>query len=318
MNILAIDGGGIRGIYSAYILKRIQDEYQIDFADRFDLIAGTSTGSIIAAALAIGIQPVEIVSLYEQHGKDIFPRKWWIPNKWWGAKKLFGSSYKASTLKDVVEKKFGDKTLKQTKTNLIIPATNIGEGVVHVLKSAYDGKFVRDPNVKISDAVIASCSAPTFFDPHKIGPYVLSDGGLWANNPALVSIIDAKRRLGANIDEIRMLSIGTGSEEFSYPQKRAKCDWLMRYGVAWWGPKKLVDLLLSLQSQTSQNMAFLLLTNEESKERYLRINFSGKELALDDHETIEDLKARADFNFTHQAAQIKIFIESLPPKKERT
>ena len=312
MNILSIDGGGIRGIYSAYLLQRIQEEFKVDFADRFDLIAGTSSGSIVAAALAIGLKPHAIVALYEKHGEAIFPQSAWVPAAWRSARKLFGSSYSNTVLQQALVKQFGKKTLSQTHTNLILPATNIGEGVVHVQKSNYDSEFVRDPSVKIADAVLASCAAPSFFDPHKLGPYLLADGGLWANNPALVSIVDAKRRLGASIEDVRLLSIGTGSEEFSYSQKKSRFAWLWKHGLVWWGPKKLIDLLLSLQSQTSHNMAFLLL-----QERYLRINFSGKDLSLDDPKTIDDLKARADLNFTHQAPTIRKFIESLPARKER-
>lgn len=312
MNILSIDGGGIRGAYSAYLLQRIQEECGIDFTKHFDLIAGTSAGSIIAAALATGIKPKAIVDLYDQHGAAIFPQSVWVPAAWRTARKLFGSSYSNTVLRQVLVEQFGEKTLSQTDTNLILPATNIGEGVVHVQKSSYDSEFVRDPSVKIADAVLASCAAPTFFDPHKVGPYLLADGGLWANNPALVSIVDAKRRLGANIDDVRLLSIGTGSEEFSYSQKKSRFAWLWRYGLVWWKPKKLIDLLLSLQSQTSNNMAFLLL-----QDRYLRINFSGKDLSLDDPKTITDLKARADLNFTHQSAQIRKFIELLPARGDQ-
>jgi patatin-like phospholipase/acyl hydrolase len=312
MNILSIDGGGIRGIYSAFLLKRIHDEFSVDFVRQFDLIAGTSTGSIIAAALATGIPIGDVVKLYEDHGSAIFPRSWWTPKIWRKTRKVFGSSYKNAALKAILADKFGEKTLSETETNLILPATNIGDGAVHVLKSAYDVTFVRDPNVKIADAVLASCSAPTFFDPHKIGPYMLADGGLWANNPTLVAIVDAKRRLGANLDDMRVLSIGTGSEDFAYSQKQSWWSWLSQYGVAWWGPKKLIDLLLSLQAQASANMSFLLL-----QDRYLRINFKGEGLALDDPKSIPDLKSKADMNFTYKSEQIRQFLDNLPARKER-
>ena len=86
--------------------------------------------------------------------------------------------------------------LGQVKIPLILPAVDIGNGCVHVLKSNYDPTFTRDYKVRVSDAVLASCSAPTYFDPIVIDDkYRLVDGGLWANNPSLVATIDAKYRL---------------------------------------------------------------------------------------------------------------------------
>lgn len=310
MNILSIDGGGIRGAYSAYLLQRIQEEFGIDFANTFDVIAGTSTGSIIAAGLATSVPIKEIVSLYEEKGNAIFPRGWWSLNVFRTVKKIFASSYDNVVLNSLLANTFGDKTLSDTQTNLILPATNIGEGIVHVQKSNYDRAFVRDPKVKIADAVLASCSAPTFFDPHKVGPYMLADGGLWANNPTLVAIVDARRRLGAELNDIRVLSIGTGTEEFSYSQKKSKFDFLSKYGLAWWGPKKMIDLLLSLQSQTSANMSFLLVPANQ----YLRINFVGNGLTLDDPRTIDDLKTKADMNFTYFSEQLRQFFEQMPSR----
>lgn len=215
LNILSIDGGGIRGVYSAYLLQRIHEEYGVDFAERFDLIAGTSTGSIIAAGLATGIPIADIVGLYENHGDTIFYRPWWSTDWLHSAQKLFSSSYDNATLKSILDEKFTCKRLSDARTGLVIPATNIGDGVVHVQKSSYDSSFVRDPTTKIADAVLASCSAPTYFNPHKIGPYMLADGGLWANNPTLVAIIDAKRRLGAELDDLHVLPLAQAPKSFA-------------------------------------------------------------------------------------------------------
>ena len=75
MRILAIDGGGIRGIYSAYILNRIAEQFGITFYKCFDLIVGTSTGAIIAAALATDYPISDVVRLYEKDGRRIFRRQ---------------------------------------------------------------------------------------------------------------------------------------------------------------------------------------------------------------------------------------------------
>jgi uncharacterized protein len=75
--ILSIDGGGIRGVYSAHILKRIEEEFKIKLHDYFDLVAGTSTGSIIAAAIACDISIDDVEQLYKDKGAKIFSRKAW-------------------------------------------------------------------------------------------------------------------------------------------------------------------------------------------------------------------------------------------------
>ncbi len=146
MRILAIDGGGIRGIYPAYILQRIQEEFDIKYSQYFDLIVGTSTGSIIAAALATDYPITDIVGLYEKRGKKIFKRKLL---GWDG---IFASRYSSKSIRKELVHAFGEKTLSDTKTRLIIPTTDIGNGCVHVVKSNYDPTFVRDPKRKIVDA----------------------------------------------------------------------------------------------------------------------------------------------------------------------
>ena len=301
--ILAIDGGGFRGVYSAHLLKRIEVEFSIDWRKDFDLLAGTSTGSIIAASLALGKSASEVLDMYAQHGSEIF-RKPLGPRCG-----LFASKYPQSSLRSVLGDFFGDVRLGEIKTPLIIPATDIGNGCVHVFKSAYDADFVRDLDVRVADAVLASCSAPTYFPPLLLPgekPYLLADGGLWANSPSLVAAIDAKRRLNAKLDDLRILSIGTGKAERFYPIKHYKRHALFGWGLATrWGGSKFIQMLLNLQSETANNMVGLLLNQDQ----ILRLNFeSDKSLPLDRPKEFHDLATRADRKFTHSSSEIKAFL----------
>ncbi|MCK4355895.1 patatin-like phospholipase family protein [Candidatus Bipolaricaulota bacterium] len=285
--ILAIDGGGFRGVYSAHLLKRIEAECGIDWRRDFDLLAGTSTGSIIAAGLALGKSASEVLDVYTQHGTEIF-RKPLGPRRG-----LFVSKYPKSSLRSVLGDFFGDVRLGEIETPLIIPATDIGNGCVHVFKSAYDEEFVRDSEVRVADAVLASCSAPTYFPPMLLPgekPYLLADGGLWANSPSLVAAIDAKCRLDAKLDDLRILSIGTGKAKRFYSIKRFKRRGLFGWGVATrWGRSKFIQMLLNLQSETANNMVGLLLNQDQ----ILRLNFeSDKSLPLDRPEEFDDLITR--------------------------
>lgn len=293
MRLLAIDGGGIRGIYASHVLERIQEEFELEFYRDFDLIAGTSTGSIIAAALAYDIPLAKVTKLYREQGPLIFsPRRWSL-------KGAVFPRYVSDPLRDALKNVFQDATLSDAKTRLIIPATDIGNGGVHVFKSNYDDGFVRDRKVKVVDAVLASCSAPSYFAPARVGPYQLSDGGLWANNPSLVAVTEALSRLGAERSQIRLLSVGTGIGKNYYPVTNSRRHWGF---VTGWGMLKFISMLMNLQSATASNVVQLLL----EKHQALRINFeSDTPLPLDDVRIIDDLISKADKDFTHNSAAIR-------------
>lgn len=292
MRILAIDGGGIRGIYACHVIERIQDEFGLVFHRDFNLIAGTSTGSIIAAALAYDIPIAKVSKLYREQGPRIFsPRRWTLG----GA--LF-PRYASDPLRIALQDVFQDATLSDAKTRLIIPATDIGNGGVHVFKSNYDEGFVRDRSVKVVDAVLASCSAPSYFAPARVGPYQLSDGGLWANNPSLVAVAEALSRLGAERSRIRLLSVGTGIGKNYYPVTSSG-TWGF---VTGWGMLKFISMLMNLQAATASNVVQLLL----EKQQAVRINFeSDLPLSLDDVRVIDDLISKADRDFTHNSTAIR-------------
>lgn len=296
--ILAVDGGGIRGVFPAHILSCMSERLGIRLYEQFDMIAGTSTGSIIAAAVACKIDPRKVVSLYREHGARIFTRRksWW-PKKY---KPAFHSLYEAKTLHELLLEVFGDVKLGAIKTPLLLPATDIGSGGVHVFKSGYSGDFTRDTNVRLSDAILASCSAPTYFDPARVDQYLLSDGGLWANNPSLAVVIDAQRRLGIELSDIRIFSMGTGNAKTSYGVNTDKKWGLLR---GWKGPE-FINFLMSLQTQSTHNYLQLLLRGDQ----FIRLDFeSDIPHPLDDCSAIDDLLSRADRSFTHRSAEIKSF-----------
>lgn len=293
MRLLAIDGGGIRGIYASHVLERIQAEFGLTFHQDFELIAGTSTGAIIAAALAYDVPLTKVTQLYREQGPLIFsPRRWSLG----GA--LF-PRYASDPLRNALSNVFQDATLADAKTRLIIPATDIGNGGVHVFKSAYDANFVRDRNVKVVDAVLASCSAPSYFAPARVGPYQLSDGGLWANNPSLVAVTEALTRLGTERSHIRLLSVGTGIGKNYYPLINGARRWGFLTG---WGITKFISMLLNLQAATAGNVVQMLL----EKHQTVRVNFeSDMPLSLDDVGALDDLISKADKDFTHNSAAIR-------------
>jgi uncharacterized protein len=299
VRILAIDGGGIRGVYASHVLERIQEQYEIEFHRDFDLIAGTSTGAIIAAALAFGVPISRVKKLYLQHGSRIFTSR---------RLSLGGTlfpRYSSAPLRDALVEVFGDATLSKAKTKLIIPATDVGNGGVHIFKSSYDRNFIRDHKVKVVDAILASCAAPSYFAPARVGPYQLSDGGLWANNPSLVAVTEALTRLKAERANIRLLSVGSGIGKNYYRVVNGELRWGFLTG---WGVAKFISMILNLQSDTARNVTQLLL----EKHQTVRVNFeSDMPLSLDDVGMMEDLISRADHDFTKQSRAIKRLLKGV-------
>ncbi|WP_026841221.1 CBASS cGAMP-activated phospholipase [Citrifermentans bremense] len=299
--ILAIDGGGIRGAFPAHVLNCIKQRLGIDIHNHFDMVAGTSTGSIVAAAVVRRIDPAKVVAFYREHGPVIFERK----KSLWPDRCQPGvqSIYESGTLKQILRKTFGDVKLGEISSPLLIPATDIGNGGVHVFKSAYQAEedYQRDGNVPLYEAILASCSAPTYFDPTKVGEYLLADGGLWANNPSLAAVIDAKRRLGVSLSDIRILSLGTGHAKTCYGTRYAK-GWGLLSG---WKGKEFINFLMSLQGQTTNNYLQLMLKPDQ----ILRLDFdSDCALPLDDCSALDDLVSNADRMFTHNSSRIKNFL----------
>lgn len=266
-NILSIDGGGIRGVYAVALLCKMQENLGINLLEEFDLIAGTSTGAIIAAGLSVGISPNTILEMYQKQGDLIFK------------KSLLGGiltpKYDSGQLKQVLDEVFEDKTFRDTKTRLMVTATNISDGMPWIFKSLYHARLARDIDVKLADAVLASCSAPLYFNPYQHNEQLLADGGLWANNPGLAALVEA---LGHNIGvkryKVRLLSIGTGVNIKHYPLEWVEKEW----GATRWGVG-LVDLIFNMQAFSVEKY----LSTIMKKEQYLRINFAlNDSLAIDD------------------------------------
>ena len=289
-NILALDGGGARGVYSAQVLACVEKETGGPVRAHFDLIAGTSTGSIIAGAAAVGIPMSEVVKLFEKESPRIFQ------GRWLGSFHI-RSKYPRRPLEEVIRGCVSDVTLGEVSTPLMIMGSDISTGGVHVFKSRYPKElgesYVRDSDVVLADAILASCAAPTYFDPVPVGSFLLADGGLWANNPSIMALTEAVSKFNRSLEQIRILSIGTGHSVNLYSKRRL---WGLITG---WGREKLVSYVFRLQSDASTNMAKLLLTD-----RYLRMDPEIEALGLDDIEHLANLKALATKDFALRSNEI--------------
>ncbi len=299
--ILSIDGGGIRGIYPARLLCELEEELarssnqHTKLCDYFDLICGTSTGGIIALGLAHGMPAQEILQLYRNHADKIFNKRW---HRFGLFKPKYSSEYLGNLLKEAFAKysESGDTRLGHTKTRVCIPTYNSVQGKAHVYKTAHHEKLFRDYQIPTHHVALSSAAAPVFFPPHSFtytpinspNPVEVKmniDGGVIANNPTHIGIVEAHNTLGVPLADIRVLSLGTGHKFFT----ERKSD--KGFGFWYWGNKKvrLVDLMFSAQSQNTDNLVKFLNNGvgegELPKFYYKRIQHvfgKGEDIALDE------------------------------------
>ena len=384
--ILSLDGGGIRGVVAATMLARIEQQISVPLNQYFQLVTGTSTGSILAAAIANGRSAKELIAVYQQKGSRIFPyQNLWSPERL-GLVFQYGLSapkYSDKGLVEVLKEEFKYKKLSEVKaTNLLIPSYDTINREPIIFKS-WRKKFL---NVPLWEVCVCSASAPAYFPAHQlirreegkavggdaktivfskeaseddddynrmriditggtgrgqvrtiidyvgktrtalvdagwdvipdatstfsvVLEYSAIDGGVAANNPTACAIAEALR-LGHEVKDISVLSIGTGSFSREIPLKSAQ-EW----GAAQWA-LPVIDVIFDASSDINDYIA------KQIVERYLRLQFkldrswTGKRLSddMDDasQENIRNLIEAADAYTKHPQVQKAIanFLQS--------
>ena len=305
--VLSLDGGGMRGIYTSAFLARLTDQFAqlrgesaLDLGRGFDLISGTSTGAIVGCALAVGRPMREVVALYREHGPKIFPHR---------IKGKRSAIYRATqgsrfvrkgdvALRSALHGVLGDDTMRDVfdrrGISLSIPAVLMSEHRAWVFKKT-PKSGVRDDRYPLVDVCLATSAAPIYRslaaidDPNTSdGPQqVFADGGLWANNPIMVGLVDALT-IAASDRPIEIFSLGTcprpeGEHLDAESAHRSMLDWSLGADVA--------PLSISAQEFAFDHMARLLANAISSCGRSIRrVRFPNKPvpasmmpyLALDD------------------------------------
>jgi patatin-like phospholipase/acyl hydrolase len=199
MKLLSLNGGGTGGYMSVSLIDKIECELKYPAYRLFDLVAGVSTGSIIAAAIGKGMPAKELKELYKKLSRDIFGNKSWVPWKPW---------YSSEKLEKLIQENI-NYTFEESKTRVVIYAAQIsGEKV--------QPKFWKSWKIKddtpATKAVVSSCSAPIYFAPSVINGNTYIDGGFVANNPSMCCLVEAIR-LGADIDSLYNLNLSCGDQK---------------------------------------------------------------------------------------------------------
>ncbi|KAL5821646.1 hypothetical protein ACOSQ3_023528 [Xanthoceras sorbifolium] len=347
ITILSVDGGGIRGIISGVILANLESHLQeLDgedarLADYFDVVAGTSTGGLITALLTAPDEygrPIaaakDIVPFYVKNGPEIFPQTKkvgclsWMVDLW---KALTGSKYDGKSLHKIIKENLKDTKLHQTVTNVVIPTFDIKK-LQPTLFSSYQLEVNPVLDAKLSDICIGTSAAPTYFpayyfknqDKHgNTREFNLIDGGVAANNPALVAISEVTKQITKknpdffpikplNYDRFLVISIGTGSKK---SEDKYNAKMVSKWGVISWlywnGSTPLIDCYHETSAYMVDYHISIVFQALQCEDNYLRIDddtLKGEVSSIDDatKENMENLVRVGENLLTKQASRFNL------------
>lgn len=267
--ILSIDGGGIRGIIPAIILSEIESRTKNPISKSFDLIAGTSTGGIIALGL---VKPdlegkpehtaVDLVELYEKRGNEIFYQS--LFRKINNLGNLLDEKYPSENIERILHHYFKKTYLSESLTDVLITAYEIERRDTFFFKSSR-ARQAKNRNYLMRDAARATSAAPTYFEPKKIPTedlaeyYALVDGGVFANNPAMCAYVEAKTMFPQEKDFL-VVSLGTGEVTKPIYYQNAK-----NWGVAQWAEPILNVVMDGVNDAVDYQLKMILPTHHERK-----------------------------------------------------
>lgn len=254
--ILALSGGGIRGLYTISFLARIEEllaektnQPDYNIANHFDMISGTSIGGIFALGLAKGFTARELLAFIDDHRTKIFPNGRFLNFPVLGklikfTKQSFFSLYNSDGLREFLKEKFEEAKISDLKTRVIIPAINGTTGKPKMYKTPHNEVLTFDAKLKLVDVALATSAAPTYFAPHLVeNKHLMVDGGLIANGPALIAYHEATNYLKWPKDNIYILSVGTMGAQSTLNSERRLSWW--GYLTGWSIGRKILELTLS-------------------------------------------------------------------------
>ncbi len=272
-HILAISGGGFRGLFAAQILAHLEEELGAPLAKKFDLIAGTSIGGILALAVAAEIPMSRVVALFTDHGEDIFaPTVFGLRRPRWLADRLnlglWSSKYANKPLQQLLAapELFGERTLGELAHRVLVPAVNVTKGGPCMFKTPHHVNWKSDWKHRLVDVALATSAAPTFFPIHEFNDVRYADGGLVANAPGLPALHEAVRFLDVPQSRVRLVAVGTAAPGVAFNAAHASdmgllfgratgevAFWRRLWPVAGWG-RRLFGLTIASQEQMSHQM----------------------------------------------------------------
>lgn len=265
--ILAIDGGGIRGLLPAMVLTELERIAGRRVHELFDLVVGTSTGAVLALGLTTpgrGGSPrytaEELRALYLDEGPNIFSRSLAYRVRSIGG--VANAKYPASSIEEVLQRYFGEARLADALGDVLVTAYETEERAPFLLRSRR-ARARDDSDFAVRDVARAATAAPTFFPPALVTgadgvSWSLIDGGVYANNPAMVGVVEAMAAYGAS--DVLSLSLGTGAITRPLPNRRIRAWGLLRWArplvnIVFDAGTSTVDFQATALSRTTSDLA---------------------------------------------------------------
>lgn len=272
--ILSLDGGGLKGLFGLGFLAAWEEAESRSVTEYFDLVAGTSTGGIIALGLGLGLSAKEICDFYLNEAGRIFPQHAFAGFKHWVATK-----YEAGGLEDALLRCFKERRLAESRVPLVIPAYYPKAGGIYLFKTPHHPRLRNDYRELVRDVARATSAAPSYLPAYRGDSGVeLVDGGVWANNPVMIAIAEAMGYLEISQQNVAALRIGTTT---TAPKVRETMDDGGKLGMA----KAVLDFMMRGQEQSASAMAFHLLGSR----RYHEVNVFAAEGDFELDRLSEDL-----------------------------
>jgi len=275
--ILSIDGGGIRGIIPAMILTEIEKRTGKRIAELFNLIAGTSTGGILALGLTKpgpdnnpAYSAEELVELYDDKGPHIFSRSVWHRIRAMG--NAVEEKYPSDAIEKILDQYFGDAVLSQAIADVLVTSYEIEQRRPFFFKSHKAKKNPEEFDYLMRDAARATSAAPTYFEPNRIGisgpleRLALIDGGVYANNPAACALVEATSKFDSPPEGVYMLSLGTG--ELTRPIRYEDAT---GWGLIQWAQPLLNVVFDGVSDTVDYQLNLILNRADEEQKRYHRL-----------------------------------------------
>ena len=261
LKVLSLTGGGYRGLFTAQVLVEICDRARCSgrLDGSFDVFGGTSIGGLMACALAVGVPPRRVLDAIDANGPLVFVKKRQRTLR----RVFFGTLYDGDNLAKAIDDCLGHAgriKLKNIGAGLVVPAVDWEKGAVQLFLSGAFGKG-HASEATLRDVCLATSAAPTYFKPHLIDGAAMLDGGLAANNPDTLILLEIAKRWPARFARAQMLSIGTAGADRARPAKQAD-----KTGLGW--APELGIYMMGVQERTAVAQAQRLL----GAKRYLRIN----------------------------------------------
>src|SRR5262249_46139902 len=215
--VLCLDGGGIKGVFTAAALARMEDQTKHQVIKHFDLIVGTSTGGILAIGLAMGLSPHELLAFYRKRGPVIFPATSLVRRSTGLFRQLFiGPKLSHTVLRRELAAVLQSRKFGEAKCRLAIPSYDAIAGRIYIFKTSHAPGLANDIHVPALDVALATSAAPTYFAAAATeGDGRFVDGGVWANNPVMIGIVEAVAFLRIPLSDVDILSVGTTTQPFS-------------------------------------------------------------------------------------------------------